>query len=103
MTSSRVREALDALLARHPLFDVVAIDWQIERLPPDVINQQHPLAEQGPWVLVDLGQRSENFDNVPAWAIWRYAIWKSTGALYAMRDGAVADDPFWTPALDDAP
>jgi hypothetical protein len=93
MTTSRVRRSLDALLARYHGYDVVSIDWQIERLPPDVIAQDHPLASQGPWVLVELGQPSETFDEMPAWAIWQFAIFKATGAVHSMRDGAVSDDP----------
>lgn len=48
----------------------------------------------GPWVLVTLGQPSDSFDELPAWALYNYAIWKRTGAVHVLElDGAVSDDP----------
>jgi hypothetical protein len=50
-----------------------------------------------------LGQPSATFDETPAWAIWKFAIFKATGALHSVGDvhsrypGAVSDDPLWTP------
>lgn len=85
---SLVRRALDYLLDAYPMFDLVSIDWQFSH-----DFQSHG----GPWLLVTLGQPSADWDTVPAWAIWRFAIWKTTGALHTMKDGAVSDDPIWTP------
>ena len=100
---SLVRRALDELLAMHPHMDVVSIEWQIETSLPATEHERRapsrvrPLVHAGPWVLVQLGQPSESFDEVPAWAIWRYAIWKSTGAVHAIDgEGAVSDDPILT-------
>jgi hypothetical protein len=100
---SGVRRALDELLRRHPHLDLVAIDWQIDGTPmvgaterlggaaAVVASWEH----RGPWVLVDLGQPSDAFDETPVWAVHRFAIWKRTGHVYAIgADGAVADDPF---------
>jgi hypothetical protein len=39
----------------------------------------------------------QSFDEVPAWAIWTFAIFKRTGALHTVTDGAASDDPIWTP------
>ena len=87
--ASLVRQAFDELLRMHPHLDVVAIEWQIG-------NPTRPLTHDGPWVLVTLGQPSESFDETPAWALWRFAIWKRTGAVYTIgHDGAVSDDPIW--------
>lgn len=69
------RRALDSLLAIFPWFDVLDIDWQ-----------------HGPWLLVTLGQRSD--DDAHAWATHKYAIWKRTGAVHLVGpDGAVIDPP----------
>lgn len=77
---SLVRLALDELLTRYPGYDLVTVVWQAE----------------GPWVLISLGQPSEVGQ---AWAIWRFAIWKTTGALHTMNgEGAVSDDPVWVPS-----
>jgi hypothetical protein len=49
----------------------------------------------GSWVLVELGQPSAG--DVAVWARWKFAIWKSTGAVYQVgADGAVPDDPIFT-------
>lgn len=91
---SRVRQGLDRLLELHPHLDLVAIDWQIDHLGGLISG---PLAERGPWVLVDLGQPSDRFDRVPAWALWRFAILKTTGNVYRLEPGgAVEDDPLIT-------
>jgi hypothetical protein len=76
--TSYARQALDKLLALHPTWDVVEYEWQAD----------------GPWVLVVIGQPSANGNE--AWARHPYAIWKNTGAVYGMIDGAVQDDPFLT-------
>lgn len=91
MTTSLVRQALDSLLDRYPGFDVVSIDWQIG----SEYTSGAPAARRtiGPWVLVEIGQPSETFDEQPAWAIWKFAIWKSTGAVHSMSEGAVSDEP----------
>jgi hypothetical protein len=75
------REALDALLAMFSWFDVLSVDWQ----RPD-----HTRSEPGPWLLVTLGQRSD--DGTEAWAEHRFAIWKRTGAVHGIDvNGAVID------------
>jgi hypothetical protein len=92
--ASPVRRALDELLRRYPFFDVVSLDWQIE--PADGRSVAH---WRGPWLLVELGQPSEQIDVEPAWAIWRFAIWKRTGAVHGIEPGgAVTDDPLFTVA-----
>lgn len=87
---SLARQGLDLLLFMHKHLDLVSIDWQV---PSNV----HDFG--GPWLLVELGQPSDDFDEQrPAWAIWRYAIWKTTGAVHRIgHDGAVDDDPIAEP------
>lgn len=93
MTTSRVRQALDALLDRYPGFDVVSIDWQLDSTAwVPAVSAPKPI-HGGPWVLVEIGQPSDTFDETPAWAIWQFAIFKATGAVHSMSDGAVSDDP----------
>lgn len=76
------RRALELLLAAYPAFDLLAVDWQ---LPDDV-------GDGGPWLLVELGQRSH--DGLETWARHSFAIWKATGAIHGVgHDGAVTDDP----------
>ena len=77
---SLTRIALDRLLTLYPHFDVVRIEWQRE----------------GPWVLVDLGQPSETngHSDPDAFAVHPFAIFKRTGAVYGMSNGAVDDEPF---------
>lgn len=88
---SLVRAGLDELLRRHPLLDLVSIDWQVEQLPPEVINPE--------WVFVELGKPSEDFERTPVWARSRFAIWKRTGAVYRRDpDGAISDDPLFEPS-----
>jgi hypothetical protein len=77
------RLALDHLLYTFADFDLLEVDWQL----PDVGR-----ADPGPWLLVTLGQRSD--DGGHAWARRRYAIWKRTGAIHGIdADGAVIDPP----------
>jgi hypothetical protein len=76
--TSYVRRALDRLLELHPTWDLVEYEWQ----------------SSGPWVLVVLGQPSNG--SVEAFARHPYAIFKNTGSVYGMRNGAVDDDPFLT-------
>lgn len=40
-----------------------------------------------PWVSIDSAEDD-------------YAVWKHTGALYHVTDGAVDDDPIWEPSAD---
>ena len=80
---SLARRGFDFLLAMHPHLDVVEVDWQRGE-------------RSGPWLLVTLGQQSDTGDDV--FALHPYAIWKATGAIYGVRDGAVGDDPLWQPA-----
>lgn len=77
------RRGLDLLLVMHPHFDLVNAGM------PD---------EQSPWLLVDLGQPSTG--DAPAWAVWQFAIWRATGAVYRVAGGAVDDDPFIEPQLE---
>lgn len=77
------RRAIDELLAVFPWFDVLDVDWQL----PDETR-----SDSGPWVLVTIGQRSD--DGAEAWAQHRYAIWKRTGAVHGIdATGAVIDPP----------
>lgn len=88
---SLVRRGLEELLRRHPHLDLLEVDWQVE--PPD---GRSVARWRGPWVLVDLGQPSDAIEVEPAWAVWRFAIWRSTGAVYVVgHDGAVGDDPLF--------
>jgi hypothetical protein len=74
------RRAVDALLSRHPDFDVLVVDWSVG-IP-------------SPWLIVELGQRSE--DGAEVWARHTFAIWKTTGAVHGLqRDGSVTDDPLF--------
>lgn len=78
------RRALDALLARFPFFDLLRVEWQL--------GQELGWDPPGPWVLVDLGQRSD--DRAEAWAVHHFAIWKRTGAVHGVdAEGAVIDPP----------
>jgi hypothetical protein len=83
MTPTTERRALNTLLALFPDRDLLAVNWQSPNLG----------REAGPWLLVSLGQRSENGNE--AWARSEYAIWKRTGAIHLIdADGAVIDPPF---------
>ena len=81
---SLVRQGLDWLLEHFPHLDVVKVEWQTE--------DGH---WTGPWVLVEMGQPS--LGGIAAWAVWKFAIWRETGAVYQMHDGAVSDDPDFVP------
>lgn len=94
---SLTRQALDELLRLYPYFDLIKVDWQVRASSFDENGGKTPATHTGPWVLVYLGQQSSIFDEIPAWAIWRFAIWKVTGALYRMEGPMVPDDPIWTP------
>jgi hypothetical protein len=77
------RRAVDRLLALFPDFDLLEVDWQL----PNASQ-----ADPGPWLVVTLGQRSD--DGGHAWARRRYAIWKLTGAVHGIgANGAVIDPP----------
>lgn len=78
---SLARQGLDWLLASCPHLELVRAEWQ-----PD-----------GPWLLVTLGQRSVSPSMVESFARHPYAIWKHTGAVHGMQDGAVTDDPLHVP------
>ena len=76
---SKARQGFDALLALHRGFEVVDAEWQ----------------RHGPWLLVTLGQPS--LTNGDTFARHPYAIFKRTGAVHGMHDGAVSDEPLLTP------
>jgi hypothetical protein len=79
------RRALDALLARYPDFDLLSVDWKIGPGGDDLARV---------WLLVELGQRSQ--DGADVWARHRFAIWRRTGAVHGLGlDGAVTDDPLF--------
>jgi hypothetical protein len=99
---SLVRRGLDELLAQHPHLDVVSVDWQlryanayyeVQEGAARFAAERGPMEHLGPWVLIELGQPSVAFGEHPAWAIWRFAVWKATGSVYRMRGAAVDDDP----------
>lgn len=77
--SSKAREGFDWLTRSMPMLDVLSVEWQ----------------EDGPWVLVTLGQPSER--NPEVFARYPYAIWKHTGAVHGMNMGAVIDPPLFKP------
>lgn len=88
------RRGLDLLLATYPGFDLLKVDWQL----PEDWQLFGASAERGagPWLLVVLGQRSD--DGSEVWARHHFAIWKRTGAVHGVQhDGSVTDDPLFTP------
>jgi hypothetical protein len=84
---SPARRGLDALLARYPHFDVLYVERGSAQ------GEMYPLVDSisAPWIMVTLGQPSEG--EIEAFARWEFAIWKNTGSVYTMADGAVSDDP----------
>jgi len=88
-TPSLVRRGLDELLVRYPHLDLIEVNWDEPQLA-------HRVEFQSPWVLVTLGQRSQG--EIPAWARWHFAIWRSTGSVYRMlnESGPVEEDPYIT-------
>lgn len=85
------RRGLDKLLELHPHLELVKASATV------------PVGENDawtPWLLVTLGQPSERREpgTPEAWAIWQFAIWKTTGAVHTIgHDGAVSDDPILEP------
>jgi hypothetical protein len=80
------RRSLVLLLAMHPLYDLLSVDWQLA-------DDDHGMS--GVWILVNLGQPSDG--DVEAWAVHHFAIFKETGAVHGLdHDGAVTDDPLFT-------
>ena len=75
---SAARRGLDWLLSTHRTFEVVSVEWQ----------------EDGPWLLVTLGVQS---DNPEAWVRYPWAVWRETGAVYGVHNGAVSDNPVHVP------
>jgi hypothetical protein len=77
---SPARRGLDLLLATYPHLDLIELEWQAD----------------GPWLLVTLGQESD--DEPKVFARHPYAILRSTGAVHGIQhDGAVTDDPILAP------
>jgi len=91
-TASPARRGLDELLKRYPFFDVLYIE---RGSTESELRTEGPLIA-APWILVSLGQPSEN--EIEAFARWEFAIWKNTGAVYRVVDGAVQD-----PAIIEVP
>lgn len=84
---SKARQGLDKLLATFPTRELALVDSQPER-PLNAYDVQTGEAHEitklpsGPWVCVDFVGGD------------RYAIWKTTGAVYRVGpDGAVDEDP----------
>jgi hypothetical protein len=68
------------LLRFAPHLDLVSAEWQ----------------QDGPWLLVTLGQASD--DGAERFARHHYAIWKATGAVHGVNPGGdVTDDPVMRP------
>jgi hypothetical protein len=88
---STTRRGLDQLLRSFPTWDLIEVDWQL------ALDGEHETVRAfvGPWLLVTLGQPSE--DGGPYWAKHHFAIWKETGAVHGLlHDGSVTDDPLFT-------
>lgn len=73
-----IRRSFDELLKCYPQADVIGVDWGF---PDSEVSEI-----ENPWVLVTLSDHDANDCN--------FAIWKTTGAVYRMNEGAVEDDPF---------
>lgn len=70
---SPARKSLDALLALYPHDDIAYIDSQTDT--------GRSLLD-GPWLLIKFADHHGPL-----------AIWKHTGAIHVMNQGAVSDDP----------
>lgn len=70
----RCKRGLDDLLAFHADALVIDLEWQ---------------EGDAPWVLVTMWWLDEEVDRSG-----EFAIWKSTGNVYRVHQGAVEDDPF---------
>jgi hypothetical protein len=91
---SPARKGLNDLLAFFPHFDLLEVEWQVEEeIPQQTEWGGIAIPRYGPWVLVKMGQPSDGIS--PAWAVWEFAIWRNTGAVYTMSHGAVSDDPIF--------
>lgn len=85
MTPSPCRRGVDWLLALHPSFDLL-----------DATRPGRSLGQPAAWLVIELGQPSEN--ELEAYAVHRYAIWKNTGAVHLFNsDGSVTDDAIYRP------
>ena len=89
---SPARRGLDWLLELNPHLELLSIEWQI-----DPSDGRSVARWAGPWILVELGQPSENVELEPVFARHRFAIWRATGAVHGMDGGAVTDDPLFEP------
>lgn len=75
---SLARISFDRLLEMHSTMNVLKVEWQ----------------KDGPWILVELGQPSVDYENGnEAHAVYSFAIFKRTGAVHGIHDGAVTDEP----------
>jgi hypothetical protein len=80
LSPSEARQGLDLLLSSAPHLDLLDADWQ----------------EDGPWLMVTLGQPSQGEEE--RWARHRYAIFKRTGAVHGLQlDASVTDEPILVP------
>lgn len=92
---TRLRAALDAILALNPEAMITWLDAQTGTVPARASQSfmirfgETVSVERGPWVCVDL-------DNGK-----KYAIWKLTGNVYEMEGNAVGDDPIVLGLTDD--
>ena len=89
---SPARRGLDELMRRYPHFDLVRA-WIPGRDEHAPMNPWSP----SPWLMVELGQAGEGPGN--AYAVWAFAIWRSTGAVHTVgAAGDVSDDPILEPS-----
>lgn len=81
------RRGLDWLLAMHPGFDLL-----------DATMPGRSVGFPAAWLVIELGQPSEDEAALGAYAVHRYAIWKNTGAVHFLgADNAVSDEPIYRP------
>jgi len=77
-TYERVYASLETLQAAHPHWDLLTRQFA----QPDDDD------EWGSWCVVVFVDR-----DAPRFSSYEFAIWKRTGAIHTVKDGAVSDDP----------